>query len=273
VYNQFTNQGYHSVKGMARNLPGGRAKMKIDISAEKKECGAKAAKLAGQVLRGAIEDKGIAVFVAATGASQFEFLEALIAEPDIDWGKTAMFHLDEYLGLPDTHPASFRKYLKERLIEPVKPGSVNLVNGDNPNPTGECRRLGQLIGGMRVDAAFIGIGENGHIAFNDPPADFKTEQAFIVVELDEACRRQQLGEGWFDSLEEVPKKAISMSVAQIMQAKTIVCTAPDARKAQAVKDALSGEARPELPASILQQHADCHLFLDKGSASLLSRKK
>jgi len=247
--------------------------MEQKILANKEECGEQAAKLAAQLLREAIEEKGIAVFVAATGASQFDFLKTLTAEPDIDWGKTTMFHLDEYLGLPETHPASFRKYLRERLVDVVKPGSVNLVNGEAPNPLNECRRLGQLIGGMRIDAAFIGIGENGHLAFNDPPADFDTEESFIVVELDEACRKQQLGEGWFKSLEEVPKKAISMSVPQIMQAKTIVCTVPDERKAAAVKGALNGEPRPELPASILQQHGDCHLFLDKGSASLLKDKQ
>ncbi len=245
--------------------------MKITVSKDKKECGTAAAKKAAELLKAAISEKGLGVFIAATGASQFDFLEALTRAKGIDWGQTTMFHLDEYLGIPETHPASFRKYLKERLVSKVNPGSVNLVNGEAEDPIKECNRLGQLINGMKIDAAFIGIGENGHLAFNDPPADFETEEPFIVVELDEACRGQQLGEGWFKSLEGVPSKAISMSIRQIMESRTIVCTVPDERKAKAVKGALEGEVSSACPASILRQHPDCHMFLDQGSASLLTK--
>jgi glucosamine-6-phosphate deaminase len=144
--------------------------------------------------------EGRAAFVAATGVSQFEFLDALTSVPDIDWARTTMFHLDEYVGLSETHPASFRRYLKERLIARVHPGVVHLIEGDAPDPQEECRRLNRLIAGHEIDVSFVGIGENGHLAFNDPPADFEVEDGYIVVELDEACRRQQLGEGWFASL-------------------------------------------------------------------------
>ena len=246
--------------------------MEIIVSKDKQECGEAAGKKAAELLKRSIAEKGLAVFIAATGASQFDFLATLTKEKDVDWGKTTMFHLDEYLGISESHPASFRKYLKERLISKVEPGSVNLVNGEADDPVKECDRLGQLICGMKIDAAFIGIGENGHLAFNDPPADFDTEEPYLVVELDEACRRQQMGEGWFKTLEDVPKKAISMSVRQIMEAKTIICTVPDERKAQAVKGAVEGEISPDCPASILQEHPDCHIFLDTGSAKLLSKR-
>jgi len=175
------------------------------------------------------------VFVAATGNSQVEFLKHLAAAPGIEWGRTTMFHLDEYIGIPADHPASFRRYLRERFLGRVPVGTVHLVAGDAPDLAAELVRLNDLIRRAAVDVAFIGIGENGHIAFNDPPADFATETPFIVVDLDEACRRQQVGEGWFPSMAAVPRQAVSMSVRQILRAARIVCTVPDARKAQAVK--------------------------------------
>jgi glucosamine-6-phosphate deaminase len=228
-----------------------------------------AAEKAATILNEVIKRKGQATFVAATGASQFEFLDALIAEHKIEWSKTTMFHLDEYLGLPETHPASFRRYLKERLIERVHPKSVYLIQGDTPDPEAECRRLNKVIGGYKIDIAFVGIGENGHLAFNDPPADFETENPFIIVQLDEACRRQQLGEGWFESLEEVPHRAISMSINQIMRSQAIICVVPDRRKQQAVYLTLTGEIGPMNPASILREHDNAHIFLDAEAARLL----
>ena len=197
------------------------------------------------------------------------FLAALTADKTIDWDNTTMFHLDEYIGIPETHPASFRKYLRERLVDIVQPGTVHFLDGEADEPQAECDRLNRIISQHQIDVAFVGIGENGHLAFNDPPADFETEDPYILVELDEACRLQQVGEGWFTGLDEVPSQAISMSIRQIMKAQTIICTVPDERKAEAVRNCLHGEITPMHPASILQTHPDCTVFLDAGSASLL----
>lgn len=244
--------------------------MKIYILNSKENMGKAAAEKAAEILRKAIKEKGKANFIAATGASQFEFLDHLTKITSLDWGKTTMFHLDEYIGLSEDHPASFRRYLQERLISKVHPGKVFLIAGDAPDPEEECERLNDIISQYEIDVAFVGIGENGHLAFNDPPADFETEKPYIIVELDTACRRQQLGEGWFNSLEEVPQKAISMSVKQIMKAKNIICTVPDKRKAQAVKDCFGGEEiSPYYPASILKRHDHCYVFLDEQSAMYL----
>jgi glucosamine-6-phosphate deaminase len=245
--------------------------MKTFVFSSKVEMAQAAAARAAELLRGAIADKGHAAFVAATGASQFEFLDFLTSAPDVDWTKTTMFHLDEYVGMPETHPASFRGYLKERLIDRVQPGTVHLIRGDAPDPLAECQRLNSLISRHEIDVSFVGIGENGHLAFNDPPADFEVADPYIVVDLDEACRRQQLGEGWFPSLEAVPVQAISMSIKQIMRSQAIVCTVPDQRKAQAVHDCFTGEVTPLHPASILRQHQNTHIFLDRDSASLLGQ--
>lgn len=244
--------------------------MNTRILPDKQALGAAAAEKAIAALREAISRNGRAVFIAATGASQFEFLEALTREPGrVDWAKTTMFHLDEYVGIPETHPASFRKYLKERFLAKVRPGRVHLVDGSAPDALAECRRLGELISREHVDVAFVGIGENGHLAFNDPPADFETREPYLVVNLDEACRRQQMGEGWFPTLADVPQRAISMSVAEIMRAKVLIASVPDGRKAQAVKNCLTSDISPAFPASILRRHGEAHLFLDVASASLL----
>ncbi len=246
--------------------------MEIHILETKEGCGAAAADKAAEILEKAITANGRACFIAATGASQFEFLKALTGKTSIVWKRTTMYHLDEYIGLPEDHPASFRRYLRERLIDRVHPGTVHLIQGDAENPSAECRRIDRLLSGERVDVAFVGIGENGHLAFNDPPADFDTEEPYIVVELDEACRRQQMGEGWFRALEDVPVRAISMSIKQIMKSKAIICTVPDKRKAVAVKQCLEGEISPWHPASILRKHSSVFMYLDKDSASLLEKK-
>jgi glucosamine-6-phosphate deaminase len=243
--------------------------MQTFIFPTKQEMAKAAAEKAATILNEAIQRNGQASFVAATGASQFEFLEALICEHQIEWSKTTMFHLDEYLGLRETHPASFRHYLDERLIKRVNPNLVYLIQGDTACPEAECQRLNEIIARYEIDIAFVGIGENGHLAFNDPPADFDIEDPYIIVQLDEACRRQQLGEGWFDSLEEVPRQAISMSIKQIMQSQAIVCVVPDRRKQQAVYQTLTGEISPMNPASILRVHKNAHLFLDAEAAQLL----
>ena len=242
--------------------------MDVRVFSTKAELGRAAAVDAAATLREAIDTKGHAHVIAATGASQFEFLDALTATTGIDWSKVVLFHLDEYVGLPESHPASFRRYLKERIVARVHPGTFHFIEGDAADPAAEARRVGELIRARPIDAAFVGIGENGHLAFNDPPADFETEEPYLVVTLDEACRRQQLGEGWFKGLEEVPRRAISMSVRQILKSQRIVCVVPDARTAPAVRDCLEEEVSPLRPASILRTHPRTTLYLDKASASL-----
>jgi glucosamine-6-phosphate deaminase len=249
--------------------------MELNIFDNKEELGKAAAIKAATLLREAIVKKGKARFIAASGASQFEFLKYLVNEPKIAWNKCTMFHLDEYVGLPPTHPASFRKYMQERIIAQVHPGVVNLVLGDASNPKKECQRIGKLISAAPIDVAFVGIGENGHIAFNDPPADFQTEEPYIVVNLDEKCRKQQVGEGWFKTVDEVPKQAISMSIQQIMKSENIVCVIPDLRKAEAVKNCLSPKVKPspQYPGSILSTHKHTFVYLDKDSSSMLPNSK
>ncbi|NLT75015.1 MAG: glucosamine-6-phosphate deaminase [Planctomycetes bacterium] len=237
----------------------------------KDDMGAAAGSTAAGAIRRAIADKNQANIILATGASQFEMFEQLTASDAIDWSKVTMFHLDEYIGLGPDHPASFRKYLRERFVDKV--GSlqaVHFVNGDAADPAAECNRLGDLIRAHPIDVACVGIGENGHLAFNDPPADFETEQPYLVVDLDERCRQQQFGEGWFASLEAVPSRAISMSIQQILKSRRIVVTVPDRRKAEAVRNALEGPVTPRCPASILQRHEHCSIFLDEAAASMLS---
>lgn len=219
-------------------------------------------------IRAAIERRGRARIIAATGASQFQVLEALVREPGIDWEKVELFHLDEYIGLPIDHPASFRKYLLERLIGPAGITRYHLLDGQR-DPEAVCREVGAELQKEPVDLALVGIGENGHLAFNDPPADFDTDLPYLVVSLDERCRLQQVGEGWFAGLADVPETAISMSVRQILRASAIVCVVPDARKAQAVRDSLEGPIDPMTPASILRRHPDLTVYLDRASASLL----
>lgn len=244
--------------------------MNISITQNPFELGKAAGAAAAQIIREAIAVNGSANIILATGTSQFETLNQLISEKNIDWGKVTMFHLDEYIGLSITHPASFRKYLQERFLSKVPAlKKAYLINGET-DPKIECDRVGDLITKHPVDIALVGIGENGHLAFNDPPADFETEQPYIVVELDEACRKQQLGEGWFKTMEEVPSYAISMSVKQILKSKHIICSVPGSRKAMAVKNTLEQPVSNLYPASILQRHPNCSCYLDKSSAALLS---
>ncbi len=244
--------------------------MKRAVYKTKGDMGAAAGSTAAGAIRRAIADKNQANIILATGASQFEMLEHLTSVDTVDWSKVTMFHLDEYIGLGPDHPASFRKYLRERFVDRVgRLKAVHFVHGDAKDPAAECRRLGDLIRAHPIDVACVGIGENGHLAFNDPPADFETEEPYLVVDLDERCRRQQLGEGWFASFEAVPSQAISMSIQQILKSRRIIVTVPDRRKAEAVRNALEGPVTPRCPASILQQHENCFIFLDEPAASLL----
>lgn len=241
--------------------------MNVIISETKKELGTVAARKGAQFIKQAIDQNGEATIIVATGSSQFEMLEELVAK-DIDWSKVTCFHLDEYIGMSITHPASFRKYLKERFVDKVKIKAFNYINAEE-NPEAECERLKTIISKHTIDVAFVGIGENSHLAFNDPPADFETKEPYLVVDLDEACRNQQMGEGWFKTIEEVPLQAISMSIQQILTSKAIICSVPDRRKAEAVKGAVDGEISPNIPSSILQRHKNMWLYLDKEAASLL----
>lgn len=243
--------------------------MEIILSDTPVELGNAAGKAAASLIGNAIQDQGFANVILATGTSQFETINQLLKE-DIDWEKVNVFHLDEYIGIPVTHPASFRKYLIERFINKVdKLGSFYLINGEG-DPEEECKRLSEIIQQHPIDVALAGIGENGHLAFNDPPADFNTEEPYKVVNLDGPCRLQQMNEGWFKSLEDVPMQAISMTIRQIMKSKHIICSVPDQRKATAVRNCLEGEVTNMHPASILQEHASCHIYLDKESASMLA---
>ena len=246
--------------------------MRVIKHRDKRDAGAAAAAHGAAAIRAALGARGRANIVLATGASQFEMLDALVREPRIDWHRVTAFHLDEYVGVPVAHGASFRLYLWQRFVTrlPLPLGAFHWIDGE-AEPATECARLGAIIGRQPIDVAFVGIGENGHLAFNDPPADFQTDDPYLVVELDEACRRQQHGEGWFHTLDDVPRRAISMSVRQIMKSRTIVCTAPDRRKAQAVRASVEGPVTPQVPASILQRHPDVALHLDPDSASLLEK--
>ncbi len=242
---------------------------KIEILADKYSLGQAAADHAARSLRRTLRNQGNARLVAATGASQFEFLDALTRAPNIDWSRVEVFHLDEYVGLPSTHPASFRKYLFERLIHKTGITRYHLLDGDG-DPHGTVAKIGAELQSKPVDILFAGIGENGHLAFNDPPADFKVADPYLIVDLDEACRQQQVNEGWFAKLTDVPKKAISMSVRQILSSKEIIVVVPDTRKARAVKACLEGEISPMMPASILRNHPNATIYLDTDSAALLS---
>ena len=243
--------------------------MDVRVHADKRALGIAAAAEGGAGIAEALRQHGAANVIVATGASQFEMLDALVGA-DIDWSKVTVFHLDEYVGLPVTHGASFRKYLRERLLDRLATKPVFIaVDGEAPDLMAETARLGALIGQHPIDVCFAGIGENGHLAFNDPPADFETESPYLVVELDEACRRQQLGEGWFPDLDAVPRRAISMGIRQILKSRQIVLSVPDARKAAAVAGAVAGPVTPDCPASILQRHAHTTLHLDPASAALL----
>jgi glucosamine-6-phosphate deaminase len=247
--------------------------MSRQVFSDKVSMGNSAAACGAGYIRRAIAARGAANIIVATAASQFELQDALIKEEGIDWGKVRIFHLDEYIGLPVEHPASFRKNLRARLIDrlPAPPADFFPIDGNAADLGKVIQDLTLTLQKYPTDVAFIGIGENGHIAFNDPPADFDTKESFLIITLDEVCRRQQLGEGWFETLEKVPKTAITMSVPQIMKSAAIINVVPDLRKAEAVRNALEGPLSNLCPASILRTHQDCHTFLDDASASLLKK--
>ncbi|NND35463.1 MAG: glucosamine-6-phosphate deaminase [Saprospiraceae bacterium] len=242
--------------------------MNINISKDAGELGVTAANQAIALIKGALQEKEQINIILATGASQFEVLNNLVLA-DIPWERVTMFHLDEYIGMSDSHPASFRKYLTERFLQKIDfRCNYHLINGEG-DATKECERISDLILKHPIDVALIGIGENGHLAFNDPPADFDTEVPYLIVDLDQACRQQQFGEGWFATFDDVPVKAISMSIRQILKSKHLIVSVPDERKAEAVGNAINGPLTNMCPASILRDHSSCFLYLDQASASKL----
>ncbi len=241
--------------------------MRICRCASKQQLALDAALAGAAHIRRALHEKGEATIVVATGMSQAAMLSHLVLE-NLDWSRVTAFHLDEYVGIRATHPASFRKYLQQRFVGKVKLRKFHAIAGEK-NPAVECKRLNKLIADADIDVAFVGIGENGHLAFNDPPANVDTGAPYIVVTLDKACRQQQIGEGWFKILSEVPTQAISMSIRQILKAEHIVCAVPDARKAKAVLASLEGDVTPNVPASYLQEHQRAVVYVDPESGSLL----
>jgi glucosamine-6-phosphate deaminase len=249
--------------------------LNINIFSNKKETGEAAAEKAAEFLLKALDSQDYAYFVAATGVSQYEFLDALTKNKEIEWSRTVMFHLDEYIGLSASHPASLRNYLQKRLVNLIHPGKVHFIEGDALDAVQECNRINKIISEFKIDVIFLGIGENGHLAFNDPPANFEIKDPYIIVDLDQKSRNQQVREGWFNSIEQVPKKAISMSIQEIMRGKNIICICPERRKAEAVRNCFSEDKRitPKYPASILKKHESCFCFLDEESASLLKTIK
>jgi glucosamine-6-phosphate deaminase len=244
--------------------------MKIHIFETRQAMAQAAAQAAADRLRALIAERGTATIVLATGTSQQEMLAALAASPNIAWHKIAAYHLDEYIGLPLTHPASLRLFLWQRFVRhlPVPLRAMHYLDGQE-DAAAECQRMGRMVAAQPIDLALVGIGENGHLAFNDPPADRQTREPFLVVHLDEACRRQQVAEGWFATLAEVPATAITMSIHRLMTSESIICTVPDSRKAEAVSRSVNGPVTPAVPASVLQEHQDVSLFLDAAAASRL----
>jgi glucosamine-6-phosphate deaminase len=245
--------------------------MNINISKDPVTLGEAAARQAAKVLSEAIAKNGKARLILSTGQSQFETLQALLASA-VDWSRVEMFHLDEYIDLPVSHPASFRRYLNERFISKIQLKAVHLVNGEG-DVLATIQALSEAVAAEPVDLGLIGIGENAHIAFNDPPADFTTEEPYIIVNLDDDCKKQQVREGWFPDLAHVPARAISMSVRQILKCKTIISCVPHAVKANAVRRAVESPVSNQVPASILKTHPDITLYLDEASASGLTQEQ
>ena len=244
--------------------------MKLIIKQTKEEMGKKAADHAAALVNAAIAKQGYARILLSTGASQFPFFDEFV-KADIDWSKVEMFHLDEYVGISEDHPASFKRYLLDRFVNKVNPGKAHLINGQG-NPEETIAQLTALLNEKPVDVGLIGIGENAHIAFNDPPADFYDTRAYKVVTLDQRCLQQQIGEGWFKNVDETYKQAISMTCPQIMKCKSIISVVPYKVKAEAIYNTLTRDLTPEVPATLLKQHLDCTVYCDADSASMLTEE-
>jgi glucosamine-6-phosphate deaminase len=245
-------------------------RLKVKVFRDRAALGRAAAGAAAARIR-ALQQRGRFLnLLFASGLSQVQTLQALRDEPGIRWERVCAFHMDEYVGLPADAPQAFGQFLRDRLFNGLPLGQVFYIDGNAPDLKKECERYARLLQEHPLDLGLMGIGENGHLAFNDPPANFETEEPYLIVTLDERCRLQQVGEGWFQSPEQVPAQAISMSVRQILRSRQLVATVPDLRKADAVKNALDGPVTPQCPASIVQQHENCSVFLDEAAASRLS---
>jgi len=243
--------------------------MNITVSSNSKELGKLAGQKAAELIREAINAKGEAAIILATGSSQFETINQLISEKGINWGAVTMFHLDEYISLPKEHPANFGKYLKERFLNHIPPlKKVFLIDG-NSDANKEVTYLNDVIRNFDIDVALVGVGENGHLAFNDPPANYDITDPFIIVELDDISRQQQVNEGWFEGIEVVPKQSITMTIHQICNSSHIICSVPEKRKSDAVANCFGNGISNLYPASILQNHKSCFLFLERVSAEKL----
>ena len=242
--------------------------MKLVIAKSTEELGAVSAKHAAALVNEAIKEKGFARILLSTGASQFPFFKEFVKE-NIDWSKVEMFHLDEYVGISADHPASFNKYLRERFVDVVKPGKYHLINGQK-DPEAQIAELTALLSESPVDVGLIGIGENAHIAFNDPPADFDDKRAYKIVTLADRCLQQQIGEGWFKTKEECYKQAISMTCSKIMECKHIISVVPYKVKAEAIYNTFASEKSVMVPATLMKEHADCTVYCDPDSASMLT---
>jgi glucosamine-6-phosphate deaminase len=243
--------------------------MQVGIYESNAAAGWAAAGDLGRILRHAIAERGEAAIIVATGNSQLTFMEALRAEPDIAWDRISIFHMDEYLGMPEDHPASFRRFIREKLAGPVQARRFYGIPGDAEDVEAEMDRYTRLLAEGRPVACVLGIGENGHLAFNDPPADFAAERALMPVTLAESARRQQVGEGHFPALVDVPTQALTLTIPALLAPPHVLGVVPEARKAEAVRRALEGPVTPDCPASILRTRSNVRLYLDRDSASRL----
>lgn len=248
-------------------------KLDVSIALSNDELGAAAAEAFASAVRSALQVKDEIAVILATGNSQLSFARAVRERDDIDWSRITILHMDEYLGMSEDHPASFRRWMQENMVEHVKPKAFHGVQGDREPVQEELERYAGLLRELDPAICVMGIGENGHLAFNDPPADFETHDLIRVVDLDDACRNQQVGEGHFASLEETPHQALTLTVHALLRPDTVLVLTPEARKARAVKAALEGPVTPSCPASILQTQPQAHLFLDQESSSLLDRDR
>lgn len=245
--------------------------MNVRVFGSKGDLGDAAAERAATIIREAVRTRGEARIIVATGNSQLEFSDALVRRQDVPWARVVVFHMDEYASMSEDHPASFRRWVRERIVERTRPAAAHYILGDAPDLEAECDRYAELLLEAPIDCAFVGIGENGHIAFNDPhEADFFDPKVVKVVTLDDACRRQQVGEGHFPSLEETPERALTLTCPALMRAVHVVCCVPDARKATAVRAAVEGPVSTSCPASLLRTHPNAELYLDGASAAGLT---
>lgn len=244
--------------------------LRVVVHNTREESGEAAAARTAELIQNAIDQRGQARIIVATGNSQLAFIDALVKHHEVDWQRVEVFHMDEYVGMSADHPASFRKWIRERVVERVRPAAAYYIEGDAEDLEAEMKRYANLLSARVPDLAFVGIGENGHIAFNDPPvADFCDPLVIKRVQLDERCRLQQVGEGHFPDLASTPTEALTLTCPALLAARHLICCVPELRKAQAVRDALLGPISTECPASILRTHGDAVLYLDSESASLL----